>query len=341
MVNPIIRRVLAVGQNAIAILVAFVISATIVWWTTTTAAYFGATSIRRLPLAVHLLAVLSLSIISLRHWRRVLVSVHGKTQFTLKQLVVGMLLFSLLLATIGRKLHSVVRQETALIRMKMAGGDVKAETPFSKAALSVCDLFGRDPWTECTSIEIRNDAAARELVTQIKAFPKLRTITLGARVTDKGLVATSEAIDRHRRIFQLAIMGSALTDDGLSQLSTLDIEMLFVNGCYGITDDGFEGFQELRYFDLIGDEAGPARRLAITDAGLKNIARMKELEHVMVCGAPITDVGLMHLASLPSLELVRLRNTSVTPKGIEQLKRALPSCKVEDLGSGPTAEPLH
>lgn len=341
MVNPIIRRVLSAGHTTIATLVAFLISATIVWWTTTTAAYFGATSISGWPLAVHLLLVLALSIISLRYWRRFLVSVRGRTQFTLKQLVVGMLLFSLLIATIGRKLHSVVRQETALIRMKMAGGDVVAETPFSKAALSVFDSFGRDPWTEFTSFEIRNDAAARELVTQIKAFPKLRTITLGDRVTDKGLVATSEAITRHRGITQVCLMGSASTDDGVRQLSKLDIEMLFVNGCYRMTDDAFEGFKELRYLDLIGDDEGPAKRMAITDAGLKNIARMKELEHVMVCGAPITDVGLMHLASLPSLELVRLRNTSVTPEGIEQLKRALPSCKVEDLGSGPTAKPLH
>ncbi len=46
-------------------------------------------------------------------------------------------------------------------------------------------------------------------------------------------------------------------------------------------------------------------------------------------GTPVTDAGLVHLRGLSKLKLLRLHKTKVTAAGIEELRKALPQCKIE------------
>lgn len=252
-----------------------------------------------------------------------------RTQFSIKELCVGMMLIAAVLATVGRKIHSSGRQAIALWQMRNAGAEFDAWTPSSNVPRSIFRLVGRDPLSNVESLDIRNDAGAAELAARIATFPELQHLSFEGNVTDVGLIAAAKAIGRLPEPAQISLRASASTDEGLHAMSSSNIDHLFINGCYDITDNGLQGFEELRTLVLIGDNRR-IDRLAISDAGLAHIGRMKKLVHLEILGAPITDEGLKQLENLSLLRRFRYRNTSVTAEGITRLRRALPQCRVEE-----------
>jgi hypothetical protein len=56
---------------------------------------------------------------------------------------------------------------------------------------------------------------------------------------------------------------------------------------------------------------------------------MLRLQYLDLYGTKVTDAGLVHLAGLSRLDSLNLYCTHVTEKGVENLQRALPSCKIE------------
>jgi len=66
----------------------------------------------------------------------------------------------------------------------------------------------------------------------------------------------------------------------------------------------------------------------ITDATLKPLALLPDLETLILNETDITDDGLKHLHSLRSLRTLFLRQTKVTDAGAADLQEALPECVV-------------
>jgi hypothetical protein len=65
----------------------------------------------------------------------------------------------------------------------------------------------------------------------------------------------------------------------------------------------------------------------ITDAGLKELAGLKNLQTLHLNGTEITDAGLKELAGLKSLQVLSFLETggtNVTDAGVEELRKALP-----------------
>ena len=67
----------------------------------------------------------------------------------------------------------------------------------------------------------------------------------------------------------------------------------------------------------------------ITDAGLKQVAKMQQLDELDLNDTQITDAGLKEVAKLQKLETLWVSDTQVTEAGVAELKKALPSCKIE------------
>jgi hypothetical protein len=57
----------------------------------------------------------------------------------------------------------------------------------------------------------------------------------------------------------------------------------------------------------------------MTDAGLKHVAGLKQLQTLDLRHTKVTDAGLEHLAGLKKLRVLNLRRTQVTDKGLEHL----------------------
>ena len=67
----------------------------------------------------------------------------------------------------------------------------------------------------------------------------------------------------------------------------------------------------------------------ITDAGLKEVAKLQELKKLFLFKNQITDASLKELAKLKKLKFLSLANTQVTEAGVAELRKALPNCEIE------------
>ena len=70
-------------------------------------------------------------------------------------------------------------------------------------------------------------------------------------------------------------------------------------------------------------------RTEVIDAGLKNLAALKQLKTLDLGGTKVTDAGLKDLATLKQLQVLDLASTKVTDAGVKELAKALPGCQFE------------
>ena len=64
----------------------------------------------------------------------------------------------------------------------------------------------------------------------------------------------------------------------------------------------------------------------ITDAGLKEVAKLQQLNKLDLSICRITDAGLKEVAKLKQLKVLGLVDNKITKAGVAQLKKALPKC---------------
>ena len=70
-------------------------------------------------------------------------------------------------------------------------------------------------------------------------------------------------------------------------------------------------------------------RSPITNEAVEHLTQLKGLTFLdLRNNNEITDEGLVHLKSLKNLRTLRLGSTGATPKGVDFLKQALPDCEV-------------
>ena len=70
------------------------------------------------------------------------------------------------------------------------------------------------------------------------------------------------------------------------------------------------------------------RSTKITDAGLKDIAKLQELTGLWLNGTDITGAGLMDTAKLQKLIHLNLDGTKITDENAAELKKALLKCRI-------------
>jgi hypothetical protein len=67
----------------------------------------------------------------------------------------------------------------------------------------------------------------------------------------------------------------------------------------------------------------------VTDAGLKHLKECKTLGGLDLRNTAVSDESVKTLSGLSQLKTLNLRKTRFTAKGIDELKKALPKCKIE------------
>ena len=66
----------------------------------------------------------------------------------------------------------------------------------------------------------------------------------------------------------------------------------------------------------------------VTDAGLKELAKLNSLQSLDLSDTQVTDAGLKELAGLKSLQTLYLGGTKVTTAGAGELQKALPGTNI-------------
>ncbi len=114
-------------------------------------------------------------------------------------------------------------------------------------------------------------------------------------------------------------------DDAVALLSEKQLTAIDMHG-QG-TDEAVEMFSHLPQLTTI--RLGGSK--ALTDAGVRHLARMPQLRHLDLSGTQVTDRGLEVLRDLPALELINLGGTRVTDAGAAELAHCAAIRRV-DLG---------
>ena len=90
---------------------------------------------------------------------------------------------------------------------------------------------------------------------------------------------------------------------------------------------GEDFFSNVTHVSASFSRAGDYRE--IHDTNLESFRGMNTLSHLDLSWTQMTDDGLNHLEHLTNLEFLDVTRTQVTPEGVEQLRKALPNCRIE------------
>ena len=130
------------------------------------------------------------------------------------------------------------------------------------------------------------------------------------------------------RVHGVTLFSAEVPVAGMAELNRLpDLEHLHLNFTK-VKDAGpidWRGFTilECRTLSLF------LKGTTVTDDSLAQLSRLKNIRVLLLDGTAVTDLGLVHLSRLTNLQVIYLDNsTAVTDKGVEELQKALPHCKI-------------
>lgn len=171
---------------------------------------------------------------------------------------------------------------------------------------------------------IRSEVITDAAFAHLASFPSLKTLTLDANrnITDAGI----EYLGQIPGLEVLSLDASPLiTDAGLAYLGQLPaLELLSLDVNPQITDAGVAHLASAR-----GLKSLYLSYTQTTDRGVQSLTPLKALETLWLENANVTDAAVPYLLQFTKLKTLGLIKTKIGPAGFEQLRRGLPSCRID------------
>ncbi len=261
-----------------------------------------------------------------RFWR--------KLRFSVRTLLVGVLIIGAALGWVASKLSRARRQHAAAIavvalhgtvdygknfRLHSQGGRLWLGPPPRHGWLR--KLFGDDLFDSVTRMAFfRQEAVTDTDMAVLDAFPDLEDFHLSkAPVTDAGI----SHLRGMTKLQRVAISEVPITDASVAMLARLPklTDIMLNHTRIGDASLAYLGsMPQLRLLDL--------QWTRVTDAGLVHLAVLKRIEWLQFDCTEISDAGLDHLRGLKSLKYLSIAATRITPEGKASIEAALPGCNV-------------
>jgi hypothetical protein len=92
-----------------------------------------------------------------------------------------------------------------------------------------------------------------------------------------------------------------------------------------ITDAGLKDIAKLKLLTSLSLDSNPK----ITDKGIHELTALTELQNLQVAGTPITDKSVPSFAKMKKLKSLFIVDTRITPKGVAELGKLLPGCNIK------------
>jgi len=228
-------------------------------------------------------------------------------QFSLRILLVFMLVCGAGLGWLAMKMQRAKRQRENVKAIRMTGGMVLYDYEFDDTGRFIPGAQPTAPvWLRKT---LGNDF-----------FCDVIDVNLNCtQVTDAGL----EHLNIFTSLRWLELHGTQVTDAGLEHLKTLTGLIRLQLGETQVTDAGLVHLKGLTSLEVL--YLGHTR---VTDAGLEHLKEFTSLEELHLWNTRVTDAGLDHLKRLTKLQRLDLTDTDVTDEGIRTIQAALPNCQI-------------
>jgi hypothetical protein len=126
-------------------------------------------------------------------------------------------------------------------------------------------------------------------------------------------------------IVELDFIGCDLKDADLKKLAGVKKTLKSLNLRYNakVTDAGLRNLACLENLETLFLPV-----TSIGDTGLKELTPLKQLRRLSLASTRVTDAGLKELVSLENLQYLDLSGTAVTDAAVQKLQRALPKCEI-------------
>ncbi len=203
-----------------------------------------------------------------------------------------------------------------------------------------------------TSVSLRDKKVTDDGLLLFQGCQNVKHLDLaGTKVTDAGLVHFKDCAG----LTHLDLFSTNVTDAGLAHFKACRFTHLSLRSTH-VTDATAAAFGHCTELTFLGlahtkvTEAGLAHfrdctklkhldldELPVGDAAVAPFAECKDLEVLHLGGAQVTDAGVARFKGCKRLRTLFLRGTRVTAAGIDDLKAALPQCRIE--WNGGTVEP--
>jgi hypothetical protein len=228
------------------------------------------------------------------------------------------------------------------------GDSPPAKDPFSgrtvvdsdrKAAADVLSVGG--------TVHVNGEDRPIKAAAELPAGPfRLTDIALAAsqQGTDAGLAAFKDC----KNLTRLALIDTPVSDPGVAHFDGCKHLTHLHLGGSKVTDTGLTAFKESKNLEILelGNTGNSGAGLAhfqgckglkqlhigltrVVDADLAIVKEWANLESLELRGTQVSDAGLANFKSLKNLTHIQLQKTKVTAAGIDELKKALPQCKIE------------
>jgi Leucine-rich repeat (LRR) protein len=185
-------------------------------------------------------------------------------------------------------------------------------------------LANFDDCKKLTELSLQHTQVSDAGLAHFKDCTNLRIVYLNqTQVSDAGLAHFKGCTN----LRELHVFGTRVTDECLASLK--DCNNLSLLNLYGtrVSDAGLVYLKDCK--DLTTLWLGGTQ---VSDEGLAYLKGFKSLKTLGLDRTRVSDVGLVHLKDCKNLTNLNLRETKVTAPMIEELKKALPRCKIEWTG---------
>ncbi|WP_425396914.1 leucine-rich repeat domain-containing protein [Aeoliella sp.] len=209
------------------------------------------------------------------------------------------------------------------------GGTYTYNTQVTDATLRQLIPLRRLRYLFVRSTQVTDDGL--ETIGDMQGLERLRVS--GPRVTDVGVAHLA----RLERLKLLSITAQRVSDAAMPYVARIEsLEDLEIRGGQ-VTNDGLipiKNLPNLRVLTLYGNTMTGIAGTQITDAGLRHVAELKQLEVLWINNMEVTHFGLGQLEQLSNLRSVNFFMTSAPLDGLETLQQALPKTQIHASSGG-------
>ncbi|MDA0657632.1 MAG: PQQ-binding-like beta-propeller repeat protein [Planctomycetota bacterium] len=161
-----------------------------------------------------------------------------------------------------------------------------------------------------------SDAGVAQLQDDLKHKVVGLNLELCHFVTDSAMDAVSQIDSLH----VLSLAGTQISSVGVQQLIGLDrLALLDLEACDGIVDATCAAIGQLAGLHQLILKKSGFEKFRITDAGLRELTRLQQLEVLSLYGNEVTNEGMAMLGDFRSLKEVDLSLMPISDEGLEYL----------------------